>query len=225
MNKQVVNRLLLTVLIMSCTLAMAGVGINLVENGSFDDPENPLTKWKYDYSDTGNSNYADNHKYVSIVKTDGAHQNVLCLKADDDLLIRQGVKVDSAPIPVKPGGKYKVTASARSTGPGLRLLIEGYRWRPGIKPHKNPKLSEVRKCYKFRPIYFHGQKTGPCTKVGKSWSKASQTLPRKKLSKSAQKHFNKVQFLVVHIVAIDGKAEKGKYAYLYVDDIVIVRLN
>ena len=201
---------------------------NLLTNGSFDDPDEPLRGWKSNYSEANNKWYANNHKFVSVLKRERGHTGVLCLKATPHILEFAGTKVDSAPIPVGPGGRYKLTASARSTGAGCRILLEGYRWRPGIKPHKNPELAELRKCYKFKMLYFGSQETGGIASVPSSWAKASRTYPDKHLSKTAQKHIDKVQFLVVHIVAIGGAyahVPPGGYYYFYLDDMELKRIN
>lgn len=208
---------------------LAVAGSNLVINGKFDSTNSFLYGWKYNYENTGNALYADNHLRVAVTN-DGNHHNVLALTADYYILWErgQGVIVDSYPIPIQPGGRYKLTVSARSMGPNCRILVEGYRWRPGIRPHPHPKLSKLRKCYKFYQVYFGPRKAGVMGGIGSTWRRASQTFPDKKMKPLAQESFNKVKFLVVHIVAIDvihdDVAKGGEYS-LFVDDVVLERLN
>ena len=208
---------------------LAAAGSNLVVNGGFDSTNSFLYGWKYNYENTGNAWYAGNHLHVAVTN-DGNRHKVQTLTGDYKILWveGQGVIVDSYPIPVQPGGRYKLTVSARSEGPNCRILVEGYRWRPGIRPHPHPTLSEVRKCYKFNQVYFGPKKTGVMGHIGSTWTRASQTFPNKKMSSLARESFNKVQFLVIHIVAIDtihsGVAKGGEYS-LFVDDVVLERLN
>ena len=64
--------------------------------------------------------------------------------------------------------------------------------------------------------------------VGKTWKRASLTFPDGKLTPLAKESFDKIQFLVVHIIAIDlydANVPNDKFFHLYVDDVVLKRLN
>lgn len=219
---------------------------NLLVNGGFDSTNPPLAGWKYNYEDTGNEHWAANHLYVSLTNIPGAEKYALDLCANKGLLwgghkplilgvgegAGQGVMVDSDPVPIEPKGKYRFSASARSTGCNARILVEGYRWRPGIKPHSNPKLAELRKCYRFPVLKFRvlppEEKEGNMSYVDESWKSASQTFPDSNLTPLAKESFDKIQFLVVHIIAIDlynAHVPEDKFFHLYVDDVVLERLN
>lgn len=211
--------------ILTLAPVLATGGSNLVVNGDFECTNDHLYGWTYKY-ETGNAWYASNHLYVAVSNLNGSQQHVLILSGIWAGM--QGVMVDSDPIPMQPGGKYKLTVSAHSTGTDCRILIEGYRWRPGIKPHPNPKLTELRKCYRFTQVYFGPVKAGTHGNVGPTWTRASQTFPENSLSPLAQESFNKVQFLVVHIVAIGNSFGTWASCYtshLYVDEVVLERLN
>lgn len=197
------------------TLHSATAAENLVLNGGFDDPENPLKGWTYDYRFMENRLYADNHTRVSVIPSDGPKKSVLRLYGTRGILwgSGQGVKVDSAPIPFGVGSTYRLTASARSQadsqepGPNCRIYIEGYQWKPGVKPHDNPELGELRRLYKQGSgniLYFGNAKSGPFSNANRSWQKGDCTFPAKNLSDLAKKHLAKVEFIVVHIIAIDG---------------------
>ncbi|MBI2438119.1 MAG: hypothetical protein HYV36_04820, partial [Lentisphaerae bacterium] len=187
-----------------------------------------LFGWKYNYEDTGNSLLAKNHEYVTVTDED-AREHVLDLRANDALLNLpgQGVLVDSYPIPVTPGGRYKLTVTAKTTGADCRILAEGYRWRPGVKPHANPRLAELRKCYKFAQVFFNPEKAGTMGGINPSqgWVTAAQTFPEEHMSKLAQETFSRVQFLVVHIIAIGGSCPPDGWVHLYVDDVKLERIN
>jgi hypothetical protein len=132
----------------------------------------------------------------------------------------QGTKVDSFPVEVKPGGRYRLTLSARSTGPGARILVEGYQWRPGVKPHPHPDISEIRKRYRSPLVYFGGQKGGTYAAVTKNWQTASVTFPDEKPSDLAADKFAKMEFLVVHIIAIQGSE-----GTLSIDDVKLEQVS
>lgn len=215
---------------------------NLLTNGGFDSTNPPLSGWKYNYEDTGNSNWKNNHLYVALTNIPGAREHALDLRANKGLLWGgstplllgsgtgegQGIMVDSDPVPVEPNGKYRLTVSARSTGCNARIFAEGYRWRPGIKPHAKPKLAELRKCYRFPLVNFQGGTPGTRSDVTENWKRASLEFPEGKMSPLAKESFDKVLFLVVHIIAIDlynVNVPDDELFHLYVDDVVLERLN
>lgn len=186
----------------------AGAGSNLVVNGSFDDPAGGLNGWRYRYDAEGESWYSNNHTLVSVVENDGGRRSVLKLHGTyAELQVPgQGVKVDSTPIPVDfSRGKYRFAIAARSTGPAARILIEGFRWAPGVTPHDNPKHTELRKCYKFSQVYFGKQDAGEMSAPGPTWQEGTTLFPAEGLSKLAHAKLAEVKFLVVHVVAIGGK--------------------
>jgi hypothetical protein len=128
--------------------------------------------------------------------------------------------VDSFPVPVKPGGRFRLTLTARSTGPGIRTLVEGYQWRPGVKPHANPDISELRKCFKSEVVTFGSQVGGSRSSVGKGWETADIVFPAENPTALAVDKLSKMEFLIVHIVAIDG----GE-GTVYVDDVKLEQIS
>ena len=89
----------------------------------------------------------------------------------------QGVKTDSDPIPWDPESRYRFSAWAKSTGPNCRILLQGYKWKPKVKPHDNPKLSDLRRCYRFKQLFFGIVKAGEMGGVKGAWDQASRTIP------------------------------------------------
>ena len=199
-------------------------GSNLLVNAHFSDTKEYLRGWKYDYDDTGNSSIASNYTYVSVTN-DGSKKHVLAIRIGDRY--DTGVPVDSYPIPFTPGARYKFTASIKTTKPDCRIQLDGYRWRPGVKPHANPKLTELRKCYRFTQLCFSGATGGLTGGISPNmgWSTASQTYPDIKISKMAQEKFDQIQFLVVHILAIYGVIDDGYDGSLYVEDVELERVH
>jgi hypothetical protein len=218
----------LTILGLLVLLALAGparAATNLVVNGSFDDRESRLKGWKYRYDPNEDKNagwYVNNHDHVAVVESDGAQRNVLTLWGDYAILQvpGQGTKVDSDPIPFDPKAKYRFSCRARTSGPNCRILLEGYKWRPGVKPHPGPGPSELRKCYKFSQLYFGGEKSGSRGGVSAAWTTDSSTFPEHTGRPLQEDMLKEVDFVIVHIVAIDGSE-----GYLYVDDVKLEKTN
>ena len=131
---------------------------NLLKNGSF---ELGVDNWRYKFDLEGESFYTNNHNCVSVIPEAEGKQNVLKLHGTHlELQVPgAGVRMDSDPVPIKPSDRFKLTALAKSTGPNCRILIWGYKWKPGVKPHPNPALPELRECYHSRQIYFTTPKT------------------------------------------------------------------
>lgn len=213
---------LLTLLFLLAALSSARASSNLLANGSFDDTTNPLANWKYKYDKEGESWYFANHERVKVVPEVDGRKNVLSLYGDKVILfdIGQGTKVDSYPAEVKPGGRWRLTVTAKSTGPTMRCLVEGYQWRPGVKPHPHPDISEIRKCFKSELLYMGAQKGGTMSGVPKNWLTDSVTFPAEKPSALAVDKLAKMEFLVVHIVAIGGS--EGN---LYIDDVKLEQVH
>ena len=115
--------------------AGAGGG-NLIVNGGFDNPTNGLSFWKTEFKLEGESWYADNENFVAAVPNEAGHVGVLRLTVpySKAMVPGQGVKVESKPVPFDGKAKYRFSATAKSTYPDCRIMLEGYKWRPGIKP-------------------------------------------------------------------------------------------
>ncbi len=155
---------------------------SLIENGSFDDPANPLKGWITDYAFTNNKHYVGNKEHVSIT-TEGIRKNVVHLGSAGDA----GVKMECRAFPLEPGFKYTCTLDIKSGG--YRLYFAGYQFTPGVRPHENPELSELRMVYQSKAA------------VGSSeaWKQETIELPGVKLSSQAIEHLKKVRFLTVYI--------------------------
>ena len=208
--------------IFHCFLISSVRGENLLTNGDFS-AEDPLAGWQTRYDGKGESWYFDNYQYVSIEKSVNGKRGVLRLRTTQALADVEGVKIDSHPIAVEPNGRYRLSAYARSTGPAFRLYAEGYKWRPGVKPHPNPTIYELRKCYKFPLVFFGKTQAGTMAFLSTEWQHGSRKFPgddKHELKDLQQKLFNDVKFLVVHVISIGGR--EGD---VYVDDIKLERIN
>jgi len=182
-------------------------GVNLVANGNFDKTDDNLQGWRYKFDATGENWYTNNHSLVSVVESDNGRRKVLKLHGTfAELQVPgQGVRVDSHPIAVDlSSGKYRFSLYARSSGPACRILVEGFRWAPGVTPHAKPDNTELRKCYRFSQLYFGRQQAGEWAVPGAVWQHGASVFPDDKLSEQARKNLAQIKFLVIHIVAIGG---------------------
>lgn len=155
---------------------------NLIENGGFDDPVDPLKGWVVDYAFTGNSFYVGNKSRVSIA-SDAARRNVVQFGEAGSA----GVKMECRGFPIEPGFRYSCTLDIK--GGGYRLYFAGYQFTPGIRPHENPDLGELRMVYQSKAT------------VGSSadWKQEKIELPGIALTPQATDHLKKVRYLTVYI--------------------------
>ncbi len=155
---------------------------SIIENGNFDNPAEPLKGWIVDYAFAGNSNYMGNKDHVSIV-TEGVRKNVVQFGSAGDA----GVKMECRAFPLEPGFRYTCTLDIK--GGGYRIYFAGYQFTPGVRPHENPELGELRMIYQSKAT------------VGSSadWKQEKLELPGVKLSPQAIEHLKKARYLTVYI--------------------------
>jgi len=174
--------------------AFAATPVNLLENGNFDDPQDPFKGWMVDYAWTGNSVYMGNKSRVSLLPRDGMKKNVL------QIMPKQGSesKVESQLIPYEYGARYRckmdIKANVKNKYGPTRVYFAGYRWLPGIRPHETPYPGETRMVYKSKAeTGFPG-----------SWKTISFDFPMQKLSSAAKKHLRQVRFISVYVWTAQG---------------------
>jgi hypothetical protein len=196
---------------------------NLLSNGSFGDTTPSLAGWRADFTADGNKWYMGNHKLVSIVDRDHGKRHVLRIHVATTFLAdNPGVKVDSMPIPYERGARYRLTMSGRTTGPNARVLIEGYQWRPGVKPHPHPEFHSLRKVYRQgagRMLYFKDETQGAFSGPARTWKVGQCVFPGDDLSSQAKAHLRRVRFLAIHIVGIGGGVGE-----LFIDDVRLEKI-
>ena len=155
---------------------------NLLENGSFDNEENPYAGWTVDYEWTGNGVYMDNKQRVSILPLDDGRKTVLRITAS------QESKVESQLVPFEKDTRYRCRLNIKGGGI-VRAYIAGYRWKPGVRPHDNPHPGELRMVYKGKAF----------TDVNSRWKSATLEFPMRKLSTQARRHLKQVRFICVYV--------------------------
>lgn len=173
---------------------------NLVINGSFDAPGDPLKGWNTDYAWTKNSHYVGNASLVVPMEQFNGQHQVVCFQKHQDA----GVKMESVLIPYEQGGKYR--ASLKVQGGTYRVYFSGYQWNPGTRPHDNPTLPEMRPVYRSK------------TEVGQSsaWKTITLDIPGTEASELSLQHLKKVRFMTLYIFFL----EPG-----YLDDVSVVKLK
>ena len=156
---------------------------SVIENGGFENAGDPFKGWITDYAWAGNSNYMANKTHVSIV-ADGAHKNVVKMDSPGE----EGVKMECRAFALEPGFRYVCNLEVK--GGDYRIYFAGYRWAPGVQPHENPELGELRLVYQSKVA----QNT-----AGNAWKQEKMELPGVALSPQALEHLKQVRFLTVYI--------------------------
>ena len=161
---------------------------SLLENGNFDNPTDPFKGWVTDYAWTGNQNYAENKNHLTLA-TDEGRKCVNFAKNGDG-----GTKMETLPILFEPGFKYSCDIDIKGTA--CRVYFAGYQWLPGIHPHDNPALTELRKIYQSKAAIVSSP----------TWINAHLELPGVVLSDDAKAHLSKIRYLTLYIWMLNGGA-------------------
>ena len=167
--------------------AAAQTGSNLCYNGSFNSTNGPLDGWNVNYEWKGNKHFMKNHEACSVLPTFQGKSNVLWVNPPE-----QG-RVESKLIPIEKGVRYKCTLDL--CAPDVIFYFCCYKWEPGIAPHPEPKLSELRMVY--RGEHFMGGS-------GSGWKTISFYLPMEEISELAWKHYKDVRFATVYMTRYRG---------------------
>jgi len=211
---------------------VAAPPLNLVKNGHFDDPEDPLNHWIYVFDH--NKHYMKNHEYVSVVEDKASMRpHVLRLDASvHEVCINQGVMIYTAPIRFDPKKKYKISFSARSIGtkggpgPKCRIYPIAYRWHPKAVKSNNPSFADLREAARLQPIYFDNSETGEFSNVPSQWKRVERVYPTPGRSELQQSHLENCEWLMLKILALDATGvDKCNTGYLFVDDVKIEEIG
>ena len=198
------KRMLVVLSLMWAVSVMAAT--NLCYNGNFDSPDGALDGWNVNYEWLGNSFYMENHKHCSVLPMFEGRKNVLF--TDFPL---QG-RVESKPIPIEKGARYRCTLDVFSPGEatavnksggvttgggglGVRFYFNCYKWEPGIAPHPEPKLAELRRILKGRPCLGAS---------GGSWSTVSFEFPMEEVSELEYQSLKDVRYATVYLTRYRG---------------------
>lgn len=160
--------------------APAGRAQNILENGSFDAAD-PLKGWVTDYEWLKNDHYLKNKTFVSIAQ-EGMRKNIAVI-GDNGV---DGVYLETRAFPFEPGFKYMASLEVKGR---YRIYFDGYKWTPGVKPHDNPELGELREIYRSKAVVDESA----------AWKTEKLELPGVKLSDNAIEHLKPLRFLTLKI--------------------------
>lgn len=193
-------------------IAFSATGPNLMVNGAFEDPENPTKYWTYDYKALQNDNYIGNDKWVTLLPAFGGKKNVLKMEITDATSGGGGVWVDSPLIPFEQGCRYRFSLTIQASAP-YHIYVQGYQWKPGIKPYDNPSWFDMRARFKgsFNPIDDKNVNL-------KGWTTIRRDFPEKQLSSLAMPNIKAVKFVSLHICGITGNG------LIYIKELVVEKL-
>jgi len=91
-------------------------------------------------------------------------------------------------------------------GGPYRIYFSGYQWKPGIRPHNEPTIEEMRQAYRGKA------ETGQA----KSWTSVTVDIPATTASELSMQHLGKVRYITLYFwFAKDG----------YVDDVAITKIS
>ena len=191
------------IIAVACGSMLAGsanAAENLCFNGSFNNSSDPLEGWTYDYKFLGNKTYMANDTKVTAEAKVGGRLSVVRIKSTNDA----GAKIESKPIPFERGYRYTCRMKVKD-GP-VRIYFAGYKWKPGIRPHDNPTIGELRTIYKSKAY----------AEKKKGWHTVEFKLPGVKASPLSIKHLSRVRFITVYIWTLGD---------IYVDDVEVTRVK
>ncbi len=177
-----------TLVVLSLMWAVsATAATNLCYNGNFDSPKGALDGWNVNYEWLGNSFFMKNHEHCSVLPMFQGKKNVLSAAFP-----HQG-RVESKLFPVEKGARYKCTLDLNS--PSVRFYFKAYKWEPGVAPHDDPKLSEMREVY--RSENFTGGSGG-------GWKTISFYMPMEEISELAYDHYKYARYATVYMTRYRG---------------------
>jgi hypothetical protein len=165
---------------------------NLCFNGDFSSTNDPLEGWNVNYEWLENRHYANNHKQVNVLPSYKGKKNVCWMTTTHQ------TKIESKIIPIEKGARYKCTID--EIGGGLICYMNCYKWEPGIAPHPNPTLPELRRGYKSDVLRGVG---------GKDWKTFTFYVPMDEMSELAYKHWQDMRFMTVYILNDHNNAGIG----------------
>lgn len=180
---------------------------NLCYNGTFDNATNALDGWTYDYQWEGNSHYMANHTRVSAQAGQNGRSKVMFINGGVE------TKVESKPIPFEAGARYQCALDITGTAMP-HIYFAGYKWKPGVRPHADPHVGDLRKIYKSE---FRNHKV---TGGGGGWQRVSFEFPLPNLSDLAKQHLKDVRFITVYVCVVDGSGGQ-----VYLDNVEVKKIR
>lgn len=156
-------------------------------NGTFTLGENHLEGWNLDYDWTGISHQQGNHLNASFLPIFSAKKNVMQMKVPSGY----ESKIECKLIPYEPGDRYKCTFDIYIENVNMKMLFNGYRFKPGVRPYEEPKLQDLRRIYKTDQKDMN---------MGKRWQSMTMYFPTTpQVSSTAYDHLKKVRYICMFL--------------------------
>ena len=114
---------------------------NLIPNPDFNDPVNPLKGWRIDFPDQGT--YAQKNAGYYKISTDKkmGSANVVEVSIPGPVAENEGAKIESAFVPAKGGGTYKISVQCLTEDLSVKVYCDGYAIDP--TPPGAPNMDRV----------------------------------------------------------------------------------
>jgi len=175
------------VLSMSLNLLSQALDLNCCYNGNFDSEKGNLDGWNLNYDWTGISLQQGNHLNASFLPEFRGKKNVMHMKVPDGY----ESKIECPLIAYETGDRYKCTFDIYVEGVNMKMLFNGYNYKPGIRPSENPQLQDLRRIYKTEQMDM---------KKGARWQTVTMYFPNKsQISSTAYSHLKKVRYICIFL--------------------------
>ncbi len=192
--------------LMSVCVGMAGGEPNLLPNGTFAGKE-PLKGWLTGFPDE--AFYKDNAPYIKIAPaSEAGGRRAIVMDLPPGIAGNQGGKIESVPVPVEPGGKYRIEVDCMTWDFSAKIHVEAW----AADPHPEQKRTIFRRApADGRPalmMCYRAQVPSPPDNA-KTWSTASRefTVPKSVVVAGQDE---KPAFISVKAVAYGGTMAAGK---------------
>jgi hypothetical protein len=157
---------------------------NLCYNSDFSSEKGHFDGWTVDFDWTGNSHWQGNALNVSFLPEFKGKQNVLKMK------VPKGYesKVETPLVAYKTGERYKCTFDICVEDVTMKMRVNGYSFKPGIRPYDPPKLQDMRPVYRTEQMDVNRG----------AWRTVSMEFPNNsQISQTAYNHLKKVRYISV----------------------------
>jgi hypothetical protein len=130
-----------------------------------------------------------NKSRISAVESYKGYRNLAFVNGTSE------TRLESTPMKFEPGARYRCTIDINgNTSP--HIYFRGHKWQPGIRPHDEPTLQELRTIYKSQ-FRNHTVKNGP-----NGWKRITFEFPLENLSSMAKKHLKYVRYFTVYCIVL-----------------------
>ncbi len=177
------KHLVLSTLLCITSFAIAqSADCNLCYNSDFSSEKGHFDGWNLDFDWTGNSYWQGNHLNASYLPIYLGKKNVLKMIVPKDY----ESKLETPLVAYAAGERYRCTFDIYVDSVNMKARINGYNFKPGIRPYEKPQLQDMRPT--FRTEQIDVKKGG--------WRRVSMDFPNNtQVSATAFRHLKKVRYI------------------------------